>query len=131
MNMDVITLIVGDLGDGHEKKEETNIFCNLTNNELEDAFKKGEKIIGIRFSDKFSDYRDHKLPASMIKKMTKSFDIDFVSSEDLKDSDYIILMCGEYLDLWLKIAKVGNPELVYEICKSNPYLYIGGYGLFT
>ena len=129
MNMDVITLIVGDLGDGHEKKEETSILCNLTNNELEDAFTEGEKIIGIRFSDQFSDYRECKLPASMIKKMSKFFDIDFVG-KDLKDSDYIILMCREYLHLWLKIAKVGNPQLVYEICKSNPYVYIGGYGLF-
>ena len=125
--MNTITLIVGNLK--FDKTRQTDICCNLTNNELEDAFRKGEEIIGIRFNDQFSDYGSYELPVSMIKKMSKFFDTGFddLTSED-EDAEYID--CREYLHLWLKIAKVGNPKLDYEFCKSNPSLYIGGYGLF-
>lgn len=125
--MNTITLIVGDFSDGMER----NISCNLTSKELEAAFEKGEEIIGIRFQDHFLEYGNYELPISMIKKMSKFFETGLDNLDNLDDDDVDYIIAIEYLELWLKIAKVGNPELDYEFCKSNPYIHIGGYGLFS
>lgn len=135
--MHTITLITGDWsGDGHEKTDSITISSNLNMKELEAAFTRGEQVIGINFADQFSDYEANTLPCEMIQKMSKHFDTGFNVPQDI-DPDEVdssrydeTLYSNDYTHLWLEIAKIGNPELVYEYCKTGLTLSIGGYGLF-
>lgn len=135
--MHTITLLTGDPGgDGHEKTDSVVITSNLSPKELEEAFIRGEKVIGIDFANQFRDYESNQLPFEMIQKMSKHFDTGFnvpqdIDPNEVDSSRYDETLCSsEYTDLWLEIAKIGNPELVYEYCKTGPTLAIGGYGLF-
>ncbi len=140
--MNVVVLSVGDPGgDGHGIHSNVRISCNLTSKELEAAFKKGEEIIGIRFADQFSEYDSRQLPPDMIKKMSKFFDTGFddladhvpnLDDDDYDEGDYGFgedIFSDDYINLWLKIAKVGNPQLAYEFCEQEQGIDIGGYGI--
>ena len=135
--MHTITLITGDWsGDGHEKTDSVTIYSNLNMKELEAAFTRGEQVIGINFADQFSEYEARTLPYEMIQKMSKHFDTGFDVPQDIDPNEVDsscydeMLYSREYTHFWLEIAKIGNPELVYEYCKTGPTLSIGGYGLF-
>ena len=135
--MHTITLITGDWsGDGHEKTDSVTISSNLSPKELEEAFIRGEKVIGIDFANQFRDYESNQLPFEMIQKMSKHFDTGYDVPQDIDPSEVDssrydeTLYSNDYVHLWLEIAKIGNPELVYEFCKTGLTLSIGGYGLF-
>ena len=134
--MHTITLLTGDPGgDGHEKTDSIMITSNLSPKELEEAFIRGEKVIGIDFANQFRDYESNQLPFEMIQKMSKHFDTGYdipedIDSDDVNSSYDETLRSNDYTHLWLEIAKVGNPELVYEYCNTGYHLEIGGYGLF-
>lgn len=128
--MHTTALVVRYAGGGYEQTEEILISSNLNSQELQEAFQKGEELIGIRFRDQFSEYEANKIPLEMVQKMSKFFDVGF-DLEDVVPEDWDeYIYVNDYVNLWLNIAKVGNPEFVYELCESGPKIEIGGYGLF-
>jgi hypothetical protein len=120
-----IKLVVGDYScDGHGRSEDFYILSNLAHKELTSAFYKGEEIIGISFYDQLSEYDTRHLDQHTIDKMAMYFDVYGI------DADYWI-QPHEYVDYWLQIAKVGNPDLKFDYDDgSEPIIEIGGYGLF-
>ena len=134
MNMHQIELIVGDSsGDGHEKTEMIIIKSNLDKVELAQAFADGCKKTDVDFENLVAaEYEENTISQELVDKLVPhGFDIsEYSEDENPGDHGYCLDVDG-YVAIWLFIAKVGNPRLVYEdMTETSPRIYVGGYGLF-
>lgn len=130
-------LTVGDWsGDGHSRSDSINIECNLTVKELQAAYKAGAKKVKLDLTkDVAEDYEDCYIRADELAKLRKhGYSNDHeVSVEDTGDKDpelYRIDNYEAFADMWLFIAKVGNPKLVCKVASASASIHIGGYGLY-
>lgn len=129
----MINLVVGDWShDGHNMTEQSTIKCNLTKKDLEKAYKKGCKKVGFDLTEEVcADYEDMSVSDDVIEKL-RAADIkpeDFIENDD--DDGWSFSYNWEaFTELWLRIAKLGNPDLEFEMCSNDsPNINIGGYGL--
>lgn len=130
---------IGDWSaDGHGMYE--SIMISTRNTEcLEADYQKGFEKTGLDITKYCEDYGDSDLPRSFIEDLEKAgfdiMDIDdirYCKENPLQDNgkSYTIYY-HEYLDIWMFIAKKGNPDLEWEECKYEGTVQPGGYGLFS
>ncbi len=130
----MINLVVGDWShDGHSMTEQATIKCNLEKKDLEKAYEKGSKKVGFDLTEEVcADYEDMSMPAEIVEKL-KAAGIDALeyAEKDEDEEDLSFAYNWEaFVELWLRIARLGNPELKYEMSSSeSPNINIGGYGL--
>jgi hypothetical protein len=127
----LIRINYGDCsGDGHRIAGSSLIRSNKTIANLNEAYQKGSNIIGFDFKDTVAiDYEDNDLPYKEAK-ILQDFDFDLTVLDDYnEDLDDITLMREEYVDLYLKICQLGDPDFLYEYTRMSE-IDIGGYGLF-
>lgn len=134
-----LNLVVGDWSrDGHGMSNKYLYDVNLSKEALAQAFLDGcakigitkqeysEKDFGFQFCKRYSDYR---VPQSFIDKLVAA-GLDPLEYFGEWEKEY----SGEadmFPVLWLDIAKLGNPDLVYEQCLPDKTYYLGGYGLYS
>ena len=127
----LIRINYGDCGgDGHKVTDSSLIRANKTATEVREAYRKGATIIGFDLTETVArEYEDDTLPednASVL--LDHGIDLSGFDSytEDLED---ITLMGEEFVELYLKICQLGDPDFLYEYTKMSE-IDIGGYGLF-
>lgn len=130
----MINLVVGDWsGDGHNKTEQSTIKCNIEKKELEKAYKKGTKKIGFDLTQEVcEEYEDMSMPITIAEKL-KAAGIDpleYAEQEEGREDMSFSYDWIAFIKLWLRIAKLGNPNLEYDMSSSdNQNINVGGYGL--
>jgi hypothetical protein len=129
-----ISLVLGDWsGDGHEKTETIVLRSNLTNKQIEDAYKKGTNKVGFDFIRTIAnEYEDNVISAEKLDALIELGLKDFDRIGDDTDEDDYNLDTDSFADIYLFIVKLGNEDFEYKILvgESNPEIRIGGYGLF-
>lgn len=127
-----INLVVGDWShDGHSKTETVTILSNLDKKALEKAYKKGSKKVGFDLeTDVCADYEDMSMSEDISEKLKAAG----IKPHDYVEEDEAGLSFSynheAFATLWLDIARLGNPDLKYEItADNNTTINIGGYGL--
>lgn len=134
-----IKFSIGDWShDGHSKSDNFIVDVNLTKEELDKAFMDGCTLMGLDkeqcTSTSFQfcqDYEDSAIPEQVLKGMEKfglnpdhyfdGYHYNREESTGCYDTFHL---------LWLDIAKLGNPNLIYTKCEGEVTYYIGGYGLY-
>jgi hypothetical protein len=127
-----ITLVVGDWSfDGHNRTHNFAIKSNLDVDAVSAAFEMGEEKLGVKFQETVAaEFEDNVLPRDVIEKLENH---GFVLADvvgDCEDEEQVTIDSDVYVDIWLFIAKLGNPDFRYELT-SHPSINVGGYGLFT
>jgi len=151
----LIKLITGSTA-GHGKTEDYYYDVNVEHSkELWDAYKRGVEICGVDLTkDLCTEYEDNGITIGDLRKLFKHDVIvedddikayvlgtinDGVAEkaacfDDLDDNDKEFYFFGngeEFHDVWLEIAKLGNPDLKYRSASRQVVEFnIGGYGLF-
>ena len=126
-----ISIVVGDWSDdGHGKTAHYQIQSNLSHKEISKAYKKGSKKLGFDFSETVaSSYDDSEIPAEELVKLREAgWTGEFYDVAEPGEPQY--LEADTFMEIWLFIAKLGNPLMEYEIPAVDSTLNIGGYGLF-
>lgn len=131
-----ITLTVGDWsGDGHSQSEDILIHSNLTQKELEKAFKDGSKKLKFKLEEYCRSYEDNILPEEVVAALKlHGLTEDMVTDLDVEggdEDDYWLLGPDGFADIWLFIAKLGNDKFEYEFVEKGATVHVGGYGLFS
>ena len=126
--MSIIVLTVGDWSnDGHGRSADVTIRCSHNVNDLEDAYKKGCKILGFDVEDEIArNYEDNILHKHHFEAF-KRHGLEW--NWDGDDGEEIYLDANAYAELWLFAAKLGNKDLTYEVMSPDG-INIGGYGIF-
>ncbi|MBL6991799.1 MAG: hypothetical protein ISR65_18600 [Bacteriovoracaceae bacterium] len=131
-----IELQMGDTScDGHCLKEIKILKSNLSTKQIRKAYQDATNILGFDFINVVAvDYEDSTIKRNMLKKL-KDHGIT-VNIEDLEyvgPTDDPGINPEEYLELYVQIIKLGNPDFQYKL--TNPSwentIDIGGYGLFS
>ena len=156
-----IEILVGDIcGDGHRHRESFVVRSNFPKARLVNAFEIGSASIGFNLSTSVgAQYEDTGLEGAFAH-LLKNAGIDpllFVEEEPVfithkEGCKKPWCNCPSYVDpkwenvlsvaaispvgffsLWLEIAKLGRPELEYEVIVKDyeSRINIGGYGLFS
>jgi hypothetical protein len=91
-------------------------------------------VVGVDLTrDVCREYEDSTLPADVLVKLTDAgFTIPGVADPKAAicdDTEY--LTPEEFAEIWLFIARKGDPDLKVEIVEDEPSINIGGYGLFV
>lgn len=127
--MNRISLLMGDASkDGHEETEALVIDTNRTRKELEKAYKKGARKLGHDFELKVAnEYGKRRLAKPIfdeLKRLGWPVPEGFGKTREL-DTD-------TYADIWIFLAKLGDPKLEVYVQTPDPVeeIYIGGYALF-
>ena len=131
-----ISIVVGDWsGDGHDKTENTLIESNLIQEDLLEAFKIGTERIGFDLTKCCTDYEDNDV-TEHIEQIKPLFDnsITLMEEHGIEESyrtpgNWIVYSYG-YLEIYLRICKLGNPQFEYTKAEEDDSIQIGGYGLF-
>ena len=131
-----ITLVIGDWStDGHGRVERVHIVTNRTESGLRLAYKKGATIVGLDLTAEVAhEYEDSTLRVDALRKLVEAgYPITRLDDEEgneiFADSEY--LSPEEFAEIWLFIARKGDPDLEVEIVQEGPRINIGGYGLFS
>lgn len=134
----IIALTVGDWSDDGHGKTATHIYeTNLPRSELNKAFDAGTEKVGFNLENVCEDYEDNTL-------LRADYDLLVDAGITWTDQEYrpeqwdredpnsdFTLWHDSFALLWMKIAQLGNPELVFKEVKDNTAnIEIGGYGLF-
>lgn len=152
-------MVMGDpSNDGHGRTETIRIDHNLVSNgTLANAFRAGEKILGIKYESKVAaDYEENWIPEDELEVLIEHKILERRTT-DLKGNpmgaphwalvnqkapikaDWAYEYDGHvhineelYAAIWLEIARLGEPTLEYTVPKRayDDKLDIGGYGLF-
>ena len=109
------------------------IKTNLTKEEVCKAYNDGVKIVGFNFIDKFcTEYDETSIDHDTAKKLVELGLQNFELAKkgwEIKNGYW--LNADNFLDIYLFICKLGNPEFVYEKVEDRglPSIDIGGYGI--
>lgn len=122
-----INLVVGDAsGDGHNIRETILVSSSLDKKRLEKAYEKGAKIACVDLqNDVCSEYEDSAITNDVCEKLKLvGIDVDHEEGDEVEiDADF-------FAELYMRIAKLGDPELEYDFPSVNiAEIDIGGYGL--
>lgn len=132
--MNIISLIIGDRsGDGHGKHEKIVIVSNLSNKEIEAAYKKGVKKIGFDLLEECSDFEDNTISFDKIEKMNKlgfDYKLEYVDDDYGEDDKFAHVYSEEWKQMYLFFVKAGNPDFNFVEIDPSSDIHIGGYGLF-
>lgn len=149
-NQNLIKVVLGDWSDdGHGKTSTFIINSNRDTSNIEKAYKKGVAVLGFDFERKVAyTYEDSTIKIEYLKSLiqtgfeweatvynlkTQDYDdVVFSKQNDVSYETYEDSFCLDdesYLAMWFHVAKLGDPDLEYEIVKIQS-LNIGGYGLF-
>lgn len=127
--MNRISLLMGDESkDGHGETESLVLDTNRTRKKLEKAYKKGARKLGYDFELKAAhEYGNRRLAKPIfdaLKKLGWPVPEDFEKTRELN--------VDIYADIWIFLAKLGDPKLEVYVQTPDPVkeLYIGGYALF-
>lgn len=147
-------LVIGDWScDGHGRTETIRVDHNLeTNSALKSAYKAGVAILGHDFEKVVAeDYQDGSMPDAVLEALVEhgileADDGDFGSDRYwqikgpcpiVADSAYVYndkvqINYELHAAIWMAIAQLGNPSLVYTTPKRayEDKINIGGYGFF-
>ena len=132
-----VEIVVGDWsGDGHGKTDTTMIKSSLSGTGIWKAYKKGIEIVGFDLTEFGSDYEDGYLPTEHYEKLLELGCTIEVDDYDPKDADEdkpekVPLYSESYVDLFLFIVGLGDPEFRYKEADTSDSIHIGGYGLFN
>lgn len=148
------SLVVGDWSkDGHSITEVTNVDHNLASSTaLKKAFEAGEKLVGIKYEEIARDYQESYIGEDAIEKLVAAGLLVSFTPPGGGDAGYqltpgpvqqrgdMIYTYGDrwhineelFVDLWMRIALLGEPTLIYAFPKNNysDRINIGGYGFF-
>ena len=130
MNTTII-LKYGDCsGDGHNISDSTAIKSNKTVADLQEAYQNGTQIVGFDFKETVAvEYEDSSLTEDQAIALQDA-GIDLTEFDDYnEDLDAIKIMDEEFVEVYLKICQLGDPDFLYEYTRMNE-INIGGYGLF-
>ena len=137
----IFALVVGDWsGDGHEKTIKVLVKTNFTEDEIEKAYKKAVRIVGVDLTkDVCRNYDERRIPYDKFKELIK-FDEIFelyegiskeITEKDFKSDTWISYVePSHFADLYLAFCKIGNPDFRYKVINANN-INVGGYGLFS
>jgi hypothetical protein len=142
----LINLVLGDWShDGHSQTEIITISSTLSKPEIEAAYKKGAKRVGVDVvKDVAADYEDGGLLVEDWKRFEKAgmkledlfanqVDLEY-TQEELENADPIgfPIYHDEFVRLYCFLVSKGNDGFQYQIEEdANPNINIGGYGLFS
>lgn len=126
----IICLCVGDTsGDGHCITDNIIILSNLNRDSIMNAYSNGTSLVGFDFSQSVCvNGEDDILELDDAERlMAQGIDIGMLEFED----EYYVFVdgCSSFVNIWLQIVKLGNPDFEHEIVQL-PTADIGGYGLF-
>lgn len=150
----LVDLVLGDWSnDGHGLTETITVRCNLTPQQLEDAYNAGVEQLGLDVEDDVArDYEDPFLYFDQWEKLAaKGMTLERLFAHELKGeyASYLFDDATEflkepvddegfqideqaYVELWLFTASLGDPSLKWEVTEDDsPHVRIGGYGLFS
>lgn len=151
--MTLINLVLGDWsGDGHNRTKGYVIDSSVSFDMLENAHHKGCKVLGFSFENEAaSEYEDPTISVDHFQKIIDHIDVDeaqfiinniggsrdFYSPTKLNDPSIemgerrVRLTLESYAALWLMIAKIHDPTIIFKVNIDNSErINIGGYGLF-
>lgn len=125
----IIKLVTGDWsGDGHCMTS-TKIFkSNVSEDELQQAYRKGVNLVGVDVSRLCENYEDNTIPSETARRINDSIPNTF--EDDEFEEGGIWTNDDDFTYLWIAIAKAGNPDIVMEEITGSS-INIGGYGLFS
>ena len=128
-----IKLVVGDWSDdGHGKTEEFVIESNLTVKQVEKAYAKGAKKLGVDLKREVAVDFDTPVisKATLLKFYGQEKKIpDFYDLSE--DSKNLFIDPLAYTELYLLTIKAGEPKFKYKFVDDRDNVVnIGGYGLF-
>ncbi len=118
-------LSVGDTsGDGHEKTTKFLVSSPVSCiKEVEEAYKKGVKIVGLDITKECEEYEYNKLTPKACKKLSKFLQENpDVRPEGITPEDFV--------KIWIWIANQSN-SLAGLLLDDLPTISVGGYGLFS
>lgn len=147
-----INIVLGDWSDdGHGKTDKVLLEVNKTKIEMQDAYKKSCKTLGVSFNhnDDFTgikpqnpnrliatDYCDAELPLEAYHILKENgFDLEFIEEDEM-------YMCeGDFVDLLMQFIRFSLPGFEWEIVKDEVENFNGywdnnlnvqfGYGLYS
>lgn len=130
-----IDLVIGDWsGDGHAKTTTVTILSTHSRSALDEAYKLGVKVTGVDLSAEVAhEYEDNVIATEILEKLeAHGLDKKKVLDDDGFGNDEIGygLWPDSFADIWLFIAKVGDPDFRYKRTQKPAGIRIGGYGLY-
>lgn len=129
-----ICLTVGDWSrDGHEQSDDIYILSSLDKDSLAGAYKKGVETIGFDLEKELNEYEEGVISSDKLRLLSKHGLLEDwgFDEENLSEDWELYHEIDTYAELWLRIAKVGDPQLEFEYVNDNiPTLHIGGYGIY-
>lgn len=133
-----VALEVGDWsGDGHGQSEVVHFGCTHSRQDVEKAYKKGSKALGVDWTSICEEYEDSIVPtnvARILNPILPKIDNkeDFLAPYDPEDEEEGYSLddgAFDFATIYMWIAKHGNPEIEFEM-NTFRTIKIGGYGLF-
>lgn len=117
-----IVLEVGDhSGDGHDRTQQRVINSNRSTTLIWEAYQAGVAIVGFDLLEGVGvNYEDSSITEEMVEMLRKA-GYNIPADTDGMGWD-------EYLDAFLFMVKLGDPEFVYETTRLTK-MQLGGYGL--
>jgi hypothetical protein len=129
-----LDLIMGDWSDdGHGETETVVIKSNLNHVWMSRAYDQASAILGFCFvNDVATEYEEPYISMEAITKLREILEEpELLDGVVDNEAGCIGISTEEYLDIYLKIIKLGEPDFKYEILgQENEVIKIGGYGLF-
>lgn len=118
--MNKFKIVIGDWSnDGHGRTDDYIISTNLSSKEIDAAYKKAVKFIGIDMVEELC--RDYN--GDITKEQIEIFAAHGIEIEEYMDRDTFLWLWGEYI-------KLGNSDFEYKMAEDVESIEIGGYGLF-
>lgn len=127
--MFIIELEVGDWSnDGHNQSNVISIRSNLSPQQVSESYSTGCLKVGFNFIEDYCvEYEDQQIPKKVLESIP-NFDCE-VQQVDSYDDDNYSMYHDSWVNVYLLICKLGNPDFEYELIKGER-IPIGGYGLY-
>lgn len=125
-----LKIVCGDWSnDGHGMTDSIFIESNLNHEDIEVAYKRGAKEIGLDFrNDVARQYEDHKMSQAQMD-ILRANNINTEVDEWYGEPSSYSLDSDSYIEIFLEICKIGNYNFNYEKIETRE-VHIGGYGIF-
>lgn len=132
-----IALEVGDWSrDGHNQSEVFIFRCTHTQEQVEKLYEQATKILGWDFSEVVAEaYEDNRISVEDANKLlTAGVSFKGLEWEELHPDEGIDdyhLYPELFCEVWLRICKLANPTLAWEVTNDTTHtIKVGGYGLY-